>query len=67
MLLNKFRKIYTQRRTNRIRNRLGLLTADEGGKRRANQDAEIILKSSALRRPKIKIYPSGNYGDALAN
>ena len=65
--MNKFKKIYTRGRTGNVKNRLGLLRTGEGGKRATSQEIEIILKSSPLRCPKIRIYPGGNYGDALAN
>lgn len=63
MLLNKFKKIYSQRRSIRAKNRIGIIRKDEGGQRILNRNVQIVLKSSAPRRPRIKIYPKANYQD----
>lgn len=67
MLLKKFKRIYSQRRSGPARNRLGLIRKNEGSKRIPTHNVELILQSSPLRQPKIRIYPSENCGDALVS
>ena len=67
MLLNKFKKIYSQRSTGKAKNRIKVIRKNEGGKCIPDRNVQIVLKSLARRHPRIKIYPSANYGDAVIN
>jgi hypothetical protein len=65
MLLNKFRRIYTQRNS-RTRNRIGFITKPNGSGSNEKNRTRIIMESSQVGRKQIMIWPAEARGGTVA-